>query len=72
MDEATLVNEIDEMIARIETMNRAQTRGRGTAAVRVMSASALRLYRDRQARLWWLKQVRRGMLAQRTKATKLH
>jgi hypothetical protein len=72
MDETALVSEIEEMIARIETLNRAQTRGRGPAACNVMSASALRLYRDRQARLWWLKQLRRGMLAQRTKTTKLH
>lgn len=70
MDETVLVDEIDEMIAQIEAINRAQARSR--APLQAMSATARRLYKDRQARLWWLRQVRRGMQAQRTRTTKLH
>ncbi len=72
MDDTTLVDEIDEMIGRIETLNSAQLRGRKGAHMQAMSSSARRLFKARQARLWWLRQVRSGMLAKRTKSTKLH
>jgi len=72
MDVRTLLDEIEETIARIETLNRAQLSGRPVRAASGLSLSAQRLYRARQARLWWLRQVRNGMLAEKPRKALLH
>jgi hypothetical protein len=72
MEVRTILDEIEETIARIETLNRTQLSGRKFPSPRGLSLAAQRLYRARQARLWWLRQVRNGMLAEKPKMALLH
>lgn len=72
MEARTILDEIEETIARIETLNRAQFSSRNRKAGSGLSQAAARLFRARQARLWWLRQVRNGMLAERPKKALLH
>lgn len=72
MEARTILDEIEETIARIETLNRAQQGASRSRAGRGPSSAAQRLFRARQARLWWLRQVRNGMLAERPKQALLH
>lgn len=71
MEARTILDEIEETIARIETLNRAQFANRHPHASG-LSLAARRLFRARQARLWWLRQVRNGMLAERPCKAPLH
>ena len=72
MEARTILDEIEETIARIETLNRSQLSARGRKAGSGLSQAAQRLFQARQARLWWLRQVRNGMLAERPKRALLH
>lgn len=72
MDISTLVDEIEEMIARIEKMNRAERRDHDITSARAASSPSRRLHKSRQARLWWLRQVRDGILAEKPRAALLH
>lgn len=72
MDANSLLDEIEEMIARIETLDAALAEKRQAQKPEAMSSTAQRLSRARQSRLWWLKQVRNGMLAERPAQSLLH
>jgi hypothetical protein len=72
MESRTILDEIEETIARIETLNRTQFSARTTRASGSLSQAAQRLFRARQARLWWLRQVRSGMLAEKPRKALLH
>lgn len=68
MQHSTLLAEIDEMIARLESLVSSQARmPRGPE-----NSVASRVLRARQSRLAWLKRVRAGMLANRAQDTVLH
>lgn len=71
MDARTLLDEIEETIARIETLNRAQ-KARRVAPAGGTGAAARRLFKSRQSRLAWLRQVRAGILAEKPKTALLH
>ena len=72
MEVRTILDEIEETIARIETLNRAQFAPTGARRSGSLSQAAQRLFRARQARLWWLQQVRSGMLAEKPRKALLH
>jgi hypothetical protein len=71
MEARTILDEIEETIARIETLNRTQLSKRSLEAGG-LSEAAQQLYRSRQARLWWLRQLRNGMLAEKPTTSLLH
>lgn len=72
MEARTILDEIEETIARIEILNRAHLAERTRRATGGASLAAQRLFRARQARLWWLRQVRNGMLAEKPLRAPLH
>lgn len=71
MDPVALLNELDEMIAQIENLNAQQARGRRTDK-QANGEIAARVLKARQARLWWLRRVRAGMVARRPRGALLH
>ena len=72
MDPVTLLSELDEMIAQIESLNAQHARWRGADEQGADSAVAAQVLRARQARLWWLRRVRAGVAARRPKGAPLH
>jgi hypothetical protein len=72
MDPVTLLSEVDEMIAQIESLNAQQARGRRGGVIGSNSEMAAQVLKARQARLWWLRRVRAGLKAKRRKGAPLH
>lgn len=72
MDTDSLVDEIEALIARIERTNRAQMRARDITSAKDSHSPSRHLYQARQSRLWWLRRVRDGILAQRPRNALLH
>lgn len=72
MDPATLLNELDEMIAQIESLNAEHEAWRRKVAPGANNEIAAQVLKARQARLWWLRRVRAGLAARRPKGSRLH
>lgn len=70
MDIGMLVDEVDEMIARLEYMT-GEHKGLGGLPPRIRGVSR-EVLRARKARLNWLRRVREGLLAERPEAAPLH